>query len=85
MELARAADAAGTDEAIVTGEGLVRGRRVALVVSEFRFLAGSIGRGAAERIVRAFERAQRERIRSSPRRLRAGPGCRRARRPSSGW
>lgn len=59
-ELAAAAEAAGTDEAILTGEGRIRGRRVALVVSEFRFLAGSIGRAAAERIVLAFERAQRE-------------------------
>ncbi|MGV1009817.1 MAG: carboxyl transferase domain-containing protein [Dermatophilaceae bacterium] len=62
VELGKAADAAGTDEAILTGEGCIRGRRVALVVSEFRFLAGSIGRTAAERIVLAFERAQRARI-----------------------
>lgn len=62
VELAKAAQAAGTDEAILTGEGRVRGRRVAVVVSEFRFLAGSIGRSAAERIVLAFERAQQEQI-----------------------
>ena len=62
VELTKAADAAGTDEAILTGEGAVRGRRVALVVSEFRFLAGSIGRSAAERIVLAFERAERAQI-----------------------
>lgn len=59
-ELAAAAEAAGTDEAIVTGEGAIRGRRVAVVAGEFGFLAGSIGRAAAERIVLAFERAARE-------------------------
>ncbi|MEI2731136.1 MAG: carboxyl transferase domain-containing protein [Dermatophilaceae bacterium] len=59
-DLAAAALVAGTDEAIVTGEGAIRGRRVAVVVGEFRFLAGSIGKAAAERIVLAFERAARE-------------------------
>lgn len=59
-ELAEAAERAGTDESIVTGEGRIDGRRVALIGGEFRFLAGSIGRTGAERIVRAFERATRE-------------------------
>ena len=48
------------DESVLTGEGLIRGRRVAVIVSEFRFLAGSIGLAAAERIVNAVERATRE-------------------------
>jgi acyl-CoA carboxylase subunit beta len=60
--LAAAAERAGTDESIVTGEGRIGGHRVAAVVGEFGFLAGSIGRAAAERIVRAFERATEERI-----------------------
>ena len=60
VELADAAERAGTDESIITGEGRIRGRRVALIGGEFRFLAGSIGRTGAERIVRAFERATRE-------------------------
>ncbi|MCE1177954.1 MAG: acetyl-CoA carboxyl transferase [Micrococcales bacterium] len=59
-ELTAAAAKAGTDESIVTGEGTIRGRRVAVVAGEFRFLAGSIGRAAAERIVLAFERATAE-------------------------
>lgn len=61
-ELEAARHKSGTDEAVVTGEGLVRGRRVALIVCEFRFLAGSIGVAAADRLVRAVERATRERI-----------------------
>ena len=46
-QLGAAAGRAGTDESVVTGEGLIRGRRVAIAASEFRFLAGSIGRAAA--------------------------------------
>ena len=61
-ELEAAAERAGTDEAILTGEGRIRGHRVAVVVGEFRFLAGSIGRAAAERITSAIERATRERL-----------------------
>ncbi|MFF3227595.1 carboxyl transferase domain-containing protein [Nocardia suismassiliense] len=55
--LRTAAVAAGTDESVLTGEGLLRGRRVAVIACEFGFLAGSIGVAAAERIVSAVERA----------------------------
>lgn len=61
-ELAAAAERAGTDESVVTGEGRIHGHRVAVVVGEFRFLAGSIGRTAAERVTAAFERATAERL-----------------------
>ncbi|MBC7302822.1 MAG: acetyl-CoA carboxyl transferase, partial [Nocardia sp.] len=57
QELIAAAERAGTDEAVRTGEGLLRGRRVAVIACEFAFLAGSIGVAAAERIVSAVERA----------------------------
>ena len=50
----------GVDEAVVTGEGTIAGHRVAIVVSEFAFLAGSIGVATAERLVLAVERATRE-------------------------
>ncbi|HEY1135276.1 MAG TPA: carboxyl transferase domain-containing protein [Nocardioides sp.] len=59
-ELAAAAEKAGTDESVVTGEGMIRGRRVAVMLGEFRFLAGSIGRAAADRVVAAVERATAE-------------------------
>ncbi len=61
-ELAAAAERSGCDEAIITGEGTIRDRRVAIIAGEFRFLAGSIGSAAAERIVLAFERARREEL-----------------------
>ncbi|WP_278255400.1 carboxyl transferase domain-containing protein [Nocardioides convexus] len=55
--LTAAAERSGLDEAVLTGEATVDGHRVALVVSEFGFLAGSIGRATADRIVAAVERA----------------------------
>lgn len=59
-ELAAATEKSGVDESLVTGEGLMRGRRVAVVIGEFGFLAGSIGRAAADRLVTAVERATAE-------------------------
>ncbi len=59
-ELAEAARQAHQDESIITGEGKLRGRRVAVVAGEFGFLAGSIGIAAAERLIAAVERATDE-------------------------
>ncbi|RHW28483.1 acetyl-CoA carboxyl transferase [Nocardioides immobilis] len=59
-ELDRAAEAAGTDEAVVTGRASIHGRDVAVIAGEFGFLAGSIGLAAARRVVTAFQRATRE-------------------------
>ncbi|QMU80447.1 acetyl-CoA carboxyl transferase [Streptacidiphilus sp. PB12-B1b] len=60
--LARARERTGRDEAVTTGQGLLGGRPVALVASEFGFLGGSIGVATAERITRAVERATAERL-----------------------
>jgi acetyl-CoA carboxylase carboxyl transferase subunit beta len=60
QELLAARAKAGTDESVITGRGLVRGRPVAVVANEFRFLAGSIGRDAAARITTAVRRATAE-------------------------
>ncbi|GAA0913019.1 carboxyl transferase domain-containing protein [Nonomuraea longicatena] len=61
-ELVAARLKSGSDESVLTGEGLLDGRRVAVVASEFAFLAGSIGVAAAERVTSALERATRERL-----------------------
>ncbi|MBF8187540.1 acetyl-CoA carboxylase carboxyltransferase subunit alpha/beta [Nonomuraea sp. K274] len=61
-ELAAARVKSGYDEALITGEGLLGGRRVAMVACEFSFMAGSIGVAAAERFAVAVERATRERL-----------------------
>ena len=60
--MAKAAERAGTDESILTGRATIRGHEVALIVGEFRFLGGSIGRAAAGRIVAAIRRATTERL-----------------------
>jgi acetyl-CoA carboxylase carboxyl transferase beta subunit len=62
QDLAEARAKSGYDEAVITGEGTLGGRRVAIVACEFSFLAGSIGVAAAERLVAAIERATAERL-----------------------
>ncbi|MFD1505766.1 acetyl-CoA carboxyl transferase [Georgenia yuyongxinii] len=61
-ELRLAREKAGTDEAVITGRGAIRGHRVAVIVSEFTFLGGTIGQATAERITAAIRRATRERL-----------------------
>ena len=61
-ELKRARAKSGTDEAVLTGRVLVRGQPAAVIVSEFGFLGGSIGRAAAARVAAAVRRATRERL-----------------------
>lgn len=56
-ELRAAAEASGVSESILTGLARVNNHAVAVVVSDFDFLAGSIGKEAAQRIVAAFDRA----------------------------
>lgn len=61
-ELRAARERAGTDEAVLTGHGSIRGHRVALIVSEFAFLGGTIGQATARRVTTAVKRATRERL-----------------------
>lgn len=56
-ELGRAATRSGTDESVITGRAEIAGEPVALIVSEFAFLGGSIGRVAGHRIASAIRRA----------------------------
>jgi acetyl-CoA carboxylase carboxyl transferase subunit beta len=52
----------GLDEAVVTGIGIIGGHRVAVIATEFEFLAGSVGMAASRRIIQAVERATSERL-----------------------
>ncbi|MBO0785781.1 MAG: acetyl-CoA carboxyl transferase, partial [Actinobacteria bacterium] len=61
-ELAAARAGTGLTESVVTGEGSIDGRRVAVAACEFGFLAGSIGTAAAGRLVRCVERATADRL-----------------------
>jgi len=56
-ELAAARKSSGVDESVLTGEGRLRGRPVALIAGEFGFLGGSIGVAAADRVTAAVRRA----------------------------
>jgi acetyl-CoA carboxylase carboxyl transferase subunit beta len=60
--LEAAAGRSGVDESVISGEGRMHGRRVAVVACEFGFLAGSIGRAAADRLVASVQRATAEGI-----------------------
>src|SRR6476620_7027506 len=59
-ELAAAREKSGVDESVLTGAGTMRGRRVAVMIGEFGFLAGSIGRATADRPDAAISRATAE-------------------------
>jgi acetyl-CoA carboxylase carboxyl transferase beta subunit len=59
-ELAAARERSGADESVITGRGTISGRPVAVIASEFQFLAGSIGHAASARLVQAIRRATRE-------------------------
>lgn len=61
-ELDAAQQRAGTDESVVTGCGTIDGRRVAVLVNEFRYLGGSIGIAAADRMDRSIRRATAEHL-----------------------
>ena len=61
-DLAAARERSGVDESVLTGEARVHGRRVAVLISEFGFIGGSIGRATADRLVAAIERATAEGI-----------------------
>lgn len=51
----------GLDEAVVAGRGRLEGMPVVLVVMDFRFIGGSMGTVAGERITRGIETAADER------------------------
>jgi acetyl-CoA carboxylase beta subunit len=61
-ELAAAREKTGLDESVLTGSATIRGRKVAILLGEFAFLAGSIGVAAGERLVNAVHRSTDERL-----------------------
>lgn len=67
-QLVRAAERTGVDESVLTGMGLVTAADtgeqfpLVLIVSEFGFLGGSIGRAAGARVVAALRRATARRL-----------------------
>lgn len=62
QSLAKAREKSGVDESVITGEGTIYGHRVAVVLSEFNFLGGSIGAATARRIIAAIHKATEQRL-----------------------
>jgi len=52
----------GLREAAVTGEGMIRGRRVAFGVTDSAFIMGSMGCVVGEKLTRAVERATQQQL-----------------------
>ncbi|MBR3086026.1 MAG: acetyl-CoA carboxylase carboxyltransferase subunit alpha [Kiritimatiellae bacterium] len=52
----------GLSESVLAGTCLLKGRRVALCVMDFRFFGGSLGSGTGDRIAKAAKTARAERI-----------------------
>lgn len=50
-------DKTGRNDALVTGEGAINGRRLVLAVFDFSFMGGSMGSVVGEKLCRAVERA----------------------------
>ncbi len=52
----------GMLDAAVTGRGFIRGRPVALAITDFAFMAGSMGSVVGEKLTRCIEEALRQRL-----------------------
>ena len=50
--------ATGLNDAVITGQGRIRARKVAFGVTDSRFIMGSMGSVVGEKLTRAIERAQ---------------------------
>lgn len=55
-------DATGLHDAVLSGAGLLEGRKIAIAVMDFAFLAATMGSVVGEKITRTIERATRERL-----------------------
>ncbi|HWB61520.1 MAG TPA: acetyl-CoA carboxylase, carboxyltransferase subunit beta, partial [Chthoniobacteraceae bacterium] len=52
----------GLADAVITGTGLLEGRKISVAVMDFRFLGGSMGSVVGEKIARAIERGTKEKL-----------------------
>jgi acetyl-CoA carboxylase carboxyl transferase subunit beta len=60
--LARARAHSGVDESLLAGRATIVGHEVELAAFQFRFMGGSMGEVAGERLARAFERAATRKV-----------------------
>src|SRR5579883_143298 len=59
---ARAEEKTGLKDSLVTGRARIEGRALILGLAEFAFMGGSMGSVTGEKIARAMETAERERL-----------------------
>ncbi len=62
MKLKEDRDATGMTDAVITGEGLMNQRRLALGVTDSRFIMGSMGSVVGERLTRLIEHATKKKL-----------------------
>ncbi|MFH1407068.1 MAG: acetyl-CoA carboxylase, carboxyltransferase subunit beta [Candidatus Omnitrophota bacterium] len=55
-------EATGLKDAALWGPGLINGKRIALVVTDSRFIMGSMGSVLGEKVTRAAERAMKDKL-----------------------
>ena len=84
-QLTAARQASGEDEAVITGEGMIRGRRVCVVACEFAFLGERSGSRRPNDLPWRSSGRPPSGFRSWPRRCRAVRVCRRGPSPSCRW
>lgn len=61
-KLAQDQAATGLKEAVVTGEGLIEGRKTVIAVTDSRFIMGSMGSVVGEKITNAIEAATKNKL-----------------------
>jgi acetyl-CoA carboxylase carboxyl transferase subunit beta len=54
--------ATGLSDAVITGEGLLQGKKVAIGVTDSRFIMGSMGSVVGERLTRLIEHATKQKL-----------------------
>ncbi|MCU0652245.1 MAG: acetyl-CoA carboxylase, carboxyltransferase subunit beta [Candidatus Omnitrophica bacterium] len=61
-KLAQDQSATGLKDAVVSGEGLIEGKRAVVAVTDSRFIMGTMGSVVGEKITRAIEAATKKRL-----------------------
>ena len=61
-KIAKAQENSGESEAVITGEGDINGKRAIICVMNPKFMMGSMGSVVGEKITRAIEEAEKERL-----------------------
>ncbi|MFA5276659.1 MAG: acetyl-CoA carboxylase, carboxyltransferase subunit beta, partial [Candidatus Omnitrophota bacterium] len=61
-KLAQDQEATGLKDAVISGQGLMSGKKVVIAVTDSRFIMGSMGSVVGEKITRAIEKATKDKL-----------------------